>query len=368
MQPLRDGRWATAAESGDGLREETGWVSNGYLPAGEEPAAFCDWLESRRRLPHSVWVDLKSRPLTSILKDLASYHRALHRAAAELALARLRERKGSGGMEKIAFAVLGSGARDEQLLGADQDHALVYGGETRPDMDEYAARVGEVTGAVLHQLGYPLCTGNVMASNPRWRGSRTAWRDRIQEYADLPDWDNIRFLLIAADGAAVSGPPEWIEEIRAGVGRAVRDSAFIRWKIANQGLSRGSGLTRMGALRLDQGAFLVKEWLYAPLVNCVRLWALSFGGREPATESRISFLEREGVFSPERASQLREALQVALGLRLRHHVGLALQGRAFDDRIPLSELSVSEQSQLRDALRTVRQLQQSAARQFPKPG
>lgn len=345
-----------------------GEVGNGYLPAGEAPAAFFDWLESRRRLPRSVSEDLNRRSLAAVLKDLADYHRALHRAAAEFALERLRERSGSAGTAGVAFAVLGSGARDEQLLGADQDHALVYGGGTRPEMEEYAARVGEVTGAVLHQLGYPLCTGNVMASNPRWRGSQTAWRARIREYADFPDWDNIRYLLIAADGATVSGPPEWIEEVRDEVARAVRNSAFIRWKVADQGLSRGVGLTRMGTLRLDQGAFLVKEWLYAPLVNCVRLWALSFGGREPGTEARISFLEREGVFSSERASQLRAALQVALGLRLRHHAGLALKGRAFDDRISLFELSAAEQSQLREALRVVRQLQQSAARRFPKPG
>ena len=79
-----------------------------------------------------------------------------------------------------AWVVLGSVAREEEALSADQDHALVL---SEPDHGDWYARLAHRVTEVLVECGWPRCPGDVMATNPRWcltvaHGVNTSLRGR----------------------------------------------------------------------------------------------------------------------------------------------------------------------------------------------
>lgn len=326
--------------------------------------------ELRATLPELARAWHAERSIGETFRELAVRHRALHREAFEWALWRLAKDGWRIPQRNVAFAILGSGARDEQSILCDQDHALLY--EDGDDGDEpYFKRLGETVAALLHDVGYPLCSGNVMASNPRWRGSTSAWEARLAKYEALPDWDSIRYLLIAADARVVWGDPVLVERMRAQAVGAVARSAFIKWKTADQGLSQKVSLTLRGHLRLEpggvhKGRFALKDSLYTPLVNSIRIWALSLGLEQPGTAERIDGLVGAHAWSTELADRVRAALSATLEARLSHHLCQDRDGEMLDDYVDPDALPECLLKEVKLAHHTLRQLQQVTARQFPK--
>ncbi len=332
--------------------------------------------QNHQDIPYLVAEDLKNHDAFYVMDNLSSYHREVHRIALQLALEHLHGRMPPSWQTGVAFAQLGSGARSEQSIFSDQDHALLYGGFTSKvtsDEDAYYQKLGEVTAAMLHEIGYPFCTGNIMASNARWRGTLAMWEARIQEYADLPDWDNLRFLLIAADARTVIGEKGLVAKIRQAVAHVVARSPYIRYKVSDQALTQKVALSLLGGIKLEvdplhKGKFSIKEGLYSPLVNCVRIWALSMDVGEPSTTKRIERLIEKKAWTKDLALPILAALETALYFRLRHHVKMALSGQTIDDYVSIDELSDAERERIKRAMRVTKQLSQITARQFPRPG
>lgn len=302
----------------------------------------------------------------------AREHKRIHADVFSLATRHVEEQGFCAPPGEATFLMLGSGARGEQSILSDQDHALVF---EWPDTDAtraYVERLTRVTAALLSEVGYALCSGHVMASNPRWQGTPLSWQDRLERYYDHPDWESIRFLLIAADASVIVGKEGCASALREGVASRIARSSFIRWKIADQAIAQGVALTPLGQLRLEgasgKGYFHVKEGLYTPLVNSVRLWAHSVLIEVPSTLKRIEALTAQRVWSEALAERVREAFMTALDARVSHHLRLYEANMPMDDRIALSELDDPSRRRLKDALRTAKSLQQMTAKQFARSG
>lgn len=212
-----------------------------------------------------------------------------------------------------------------------------------------------------------------MASNVRWRGSPSRFAAQFSEYEAFPDWDHIRYLLIASDARTIAGMDALTSRLRSQAVQAVARSGFMKWKTADQGLAQRVSLTLLGHLRTEtagayKGLFGVKEGLYTPLVSSVRVWALSVGIEEPATVMRIASLVRSRVWTEDLAASVLHALRVILRTRVRHHVALAEADRPIDDYVDPLALSTDTLDDLKRAHRTVRNLQQLTAKHFPRGG
>ena len=83
------------------------------------------------------------------------------------------------------WVVLGSEGRREQTFKTDQDNALIYAdSEDQSSAREYFAQLAVFAQDALSTCGYPLCPGNYMASNPRWRQPLSAWMTYFHEWID----------------------------------------------------------------------------------------------------------------------------------------------------------------------------------------
>ncbi len=333
-------------------------------------------LRKRREELIHVFEARRTGGVQAAFEQAAREHKRIHADVFSLAQRHVEEQGLCRPPGEMTFLMLGSGARGEQSILSDQDHALVF---ELPDRDTetdatraYVDRLTRVTAALLSEVGYALCSGHVMASNPRWQGTLLTWQNRLEQYYDHPDWENIRFLLIAADATAIVGHTSHASALREGVASRVARSSFIRWKIADQALVHGVALTPLGQIRLEgvsgKGYFHVKEGLYTPLVNSVRLWAHSVLINVPQTLSRIEALTSQRVWSEELADRVKEAFVTTLDARVGHHLRLYEERKTMDDRISLSELDDPSRRRLKDALRTAKSLQQMTAKQFARSG
>ncbi len=326
------------------------------------------------RLPDYVDRQLRQAHVTAVFAELGHFHRAMHRRVFELATQRLLSEGWPDYGDACLFLMLGSGARDEQSIKTDQDHALILIPPDRQcgsdELAAYGRALGELTAAMLSEVGYPLCAGNVMASNPRWRGTVTEWNMRLDAYGEHPDWDNIRYLLIASDAMPIAGKSTVADQIRAIAVAHVTRSSFIRWKIADQvsadrlTLPFTAHFADLAAAR--KAAFSLKDGLYTPLVNIVRLWAHSIGSEQPSTLTRIGELEASDVWNSRVSDEAREALAIALELRLRQHIWQSQTGKELNDELPLAEVREPDRERLQSAVKTVRELQHMSSRRFTR--
>ena len=115
-----------------------------------------------------------AEPLT---RTIAALNDALSRRAIDL----VRERHRLGDIDWCWLA-LGSEGRGEQTFTTDQDNALLF---VAPDASETPARRERLlafardVNASLDRLGFPLCTGNVMAGNAELCLSTEEWKEKF---------------------------------------------------------------------------------------------------------------------------------------------------------------------------------------------
>jgi CBS domain-containing protein len=86
-------------------------------------------------------------------------------------------------LERFAWISLGSEGRSEQTIATDQDNALILLDSEVMNKERYLAFANEVNQA-LDQCGYPLCKGNIMASNPELCIGQQEWLHRFERWIE----------------------------------------------------------------------------------------------------------------------------------------------------------------------------------------
>ena len=122
---------------------------------------------------------LKVLSVITLHHNCTEYRDLLAERAVKLVEDELRE---SGrGTPPVPYALLstGSDGRDEQTLITDQDHLIVYGDEGGDDADVWFTDFSLLLVDRLEEIGFAKCTGDMMPSNPTWRGSYQQWRRRL---------------------------------------------------------------------------------------------------------------------------------------------------------------------------------------------
>jgi CBS domain-containing protein len=256
-----------------------------------------------------------------------------------------------------SWVVLGSAAREEEALAADQDHALVLEEEGHdPWFARFAARVTET----LEECGAPLCPGDVMATNPRWRLTVDQWRATFAGWSREPDTDAVLGVAIFYDMRHLAGDVRLTEEVRrfATTGMSVRLLGHLTAEALRMrpplGFFRGLVLEKGG----DHQETLDLKRGIAAVVQLARVHALRAGSSALATRARLEAAADAGVIDTETAADLRDALELMSYWRLRHQVQQLRNGRRPDNHIAPRDLTDRQRRHLRDAFAIVRAAQQ----------
>lgn len=259
-----------------------------------------------------------------------------------------------------SWVVLGSVAREEEALSADQDHALVI---AEPGHDEWFARLAGRVADVLEEGGWPRCPGDVMATNPRWRVTVEQWGQQLAAWSREPEPQAVLDVAISYDMRHLTGDAELTEAVRRASVTSV--SERLLGHLSGQALRMRPPLGFFRGFALDhegehRRTFDIKRGIGA-VVQLARVYALRTGSTALTTRDRIAAAQTGGILGPETAADLLDALELMSYWRLRHQVGQWRAGATPDNHIAPGDLTGHQQRHLKDAFAIVRSVQQQMA-------
>lgn len=276
-----------------------------------------------------------------------------------------------------AFLLFGSGGRKEQTLISDQDNALIYSlpiGIGKQEEQEIHHYFHQFTLTLTHGLsiaGYPPCEGNVMASNPRWRGTLAYWKELIESWREEPIWENVRHFLLVCDARVVTGDVGLFQELQSHLHQQITSSPHLLSRFVSNTLHHQVPLGWFNRLLPEvQGkyrdAINLKNGAYLPFVNCVRLFALANGIQETSTLERLDGLYRRAALPVELAQLAGRYFQEIISLRLLAATQWQDNLYQSNSYLKLAELSKSDRLELKEILKLALELQQLTTKTYAK--
>lgn len=271
---------------------------------------------------------------------------------------------GQPGVE-FTWIAFGSEGRREQTLSTDQDNGILFQPRPGQDSAEVRARLLPLAKRInqaLAECGFPLCKGNIMASNPELCLSRDEWRERFRRMIDSAVPENLLRSSIYFDMRPIWGDHQTVQALyREVVQAASRDGVFLRLLAANTLRTRPpTGLFRDFIVQRDarnQGTLDLKLQGLSLIVDGARVLALENRIAEPGTLERFDALARRGAIDALDARAWKEAFTLIQLLRMRNHRSQARAGQPLSNRLDPDTLSEPDRRGLKEAFRQIRRLQ-----------
>ena len=266
------------------------------------------------------------------------------------------------------WLAFGSEGRYEQTFSTDQDNGIIFSAHGNEPADSIRARLLPFARDVNHALdacGFPLCKGQVMASNPRLCLSLAEWKEKIGGWIDKAQPSALLDAAICFDFRALHGDGTLANELREWIHPVARaNPAFLRFMAENALESRPP----LGRLRdfatgdTNAGPHNVNLKLNGarPFIDVARIYALAHGLSQTNTAERLRAVRgRIGMPVPETEGLVR-AFFVIQGLRLRIQAPMK-PGEEGANRLDPDELDDFERRVLKEAFLQARKLQSRLA-------
>jgi CBS domain-containing protein len=276
---------------------------------------------------------------------------------------------GLDGIEWCWLAV-GSEGRREQTVATDQDNAIVFrcAESDVPRTRDALLGFARAANAALARLGFPLCTGNIMASNPDCCLTLEEWHGRFAAWMREPTPEALLGANIFFDFRPLAGMSSLADELR----RWLEDTAgenrlFLRMLVANA-LQVEPPLGWIRTFRTDEGEYAgtldLKTHGTRIFVDAARAFALALGIGETNTSQRIRLAGRRLHREEREITATVDAYHFLQLLRLRAQrgdVGFEGEGaerpRQARNRLDPYTLNELDQRMLRAAFQQARALQ-----------
>lgn len=259
---------------------------------------------------------------------------------------------------------LGSEGRGEQTFATDQDNALLFAASGPAE----AARVRERllgfardVNAALDTLGFPLCTGEVMASNPDLCRSMDEWKEKFLVWIVEPTPEALLKANILFDFRPLYGNTTLCDALRAWLfGYTKTSSLFLRFMVANAlGVEPPLGLIRTFVVDDGpgiEGTLDLKVRGTRLFVDCARIFALALGIADTGTAARLRAAGSLLHVQLRHVEATVGAFQFLQLLRLRQQDRPAIAGNP--NRIDPNALNEIDQRMLKEAFRQAKQVQE----------
>jgi len=279
---------------------------------------------------------------------------AVHRRAAQLA----EEELGSPPCS-YALVVFGSLARQEQLVGSDQDNGFILNDDCDAAGEAYFERLGETISDLLNECGFVYCKGGIMAKNAEQRRTLQGWCDRYEDWVARPNEDRVLRATIFFDMRHLHGDVTLSKVLREKTVALFKDSPLFVSYLARDALRSKVPLGIFRNLVLEksedgQKVFNAKKQAIMPIVDIARTNALAAGLDAVGTLERLAALANSGAMNHEDAQSLEDALLLVNEMRIEHQVRQIQAGEVADNLIAPSDLSPLERDYLKDAFSVVR--------------
>jgi CBS domain-containing protein len=261
------------------------------------------------------------------------------------------------------WVVLGSEGRREQTFKTDQDNALIYadsGDESH--CRNYFAQFAAFAQEALAVCGYPPCTGNYMASNPRWRQPLQVWLNYFHAWITEAALHDTEDALLFFDMRPVAGDFSLFQTLNVRVRELLKDAGLFKSVLAcisvthkpPLGFFRNFVLERSGE---HKNQLDLKLFGTGPIVNAARIFALEAGIEQTNTSDRLAALPWTPEEDPSIFQDLNEAFEFLTLLRIDCQLRQVREGQSVSNYVTPDALTHLQRSLLKEAFRSIARAQ-----------
>jgi CBS domain-containing protein len=333
---------------------------SGLIRAAAEPAALVDAGAAIRKLArHLLTQGLSARALTDMLSHLNDL-------LTERLVQLLTNQHGLD-PSRATWVAFGSEGRAEQTIATDQDNGLVLDDSIQEAERERWLAFARDANRALDACGYPLCKGNVMASNPQCCLTAGGWLARFEQWMERGTPEDLLNASIYFDLRALGDGAERVAPLRARVAERARELPRFRKQLADNALRMRVALNWRGALDAqehDGHAWLdLKMGGTAIFVDAARLFALAHGITAHSTRQRLEQSAAAMRAPAAEAADWVSAFEALQMMRLRQQVHR--HDAEHPNRVDVNQLPAIDRRLLKEALRVARVLQQRIELDYP---
>lgn len=197
------------------------------------------------------------------------------------------------GIDANAYCWLsfGSEGRSEQTIATDQDNGLLFVSE-QPETDRPRwLAFGREVNQTLDQCGYPLCKGNIMASNPDCCMTAQEWLAHISRWIGVATPENLLRVNIFFDLRPLAGNKALAQPLRDFIVTRAKETPLFLRLLAENIMRFRPPLNWHGSIdttEIDEVRTLdLKKQGTAVFVDAARFFSLAFGVDEVNTRKRF---------------------------------------------------------------------------------
>jgi CBS domain-containing protein len=272
----------------------------------------------------------------------------------------------------FVWLAFGSEGRSEQTLKTDQDNGILFqcNAEQNPEeLREQLLPVAKQINDALAECGFPLCPGNIMASNPECCLSLDEWKDRFSRWIDQGTPEHLLKATIFFDFRPLFGDRKPLDELRQWLLEETEANSRFRRQMAENAMHIRPPLGLFGEFKLSHGGDYahtldLKLQGLTPFVDAARIIALAHRIDETNTDSRLQAAAEAGTLRQEDVSAWSEAYHFIQLLRMRSHRRQASEGKELSNRLDPDTLNELDRRILKEAFRQGRKLQNKIALEY----
>jgi CBS domain-containing protein len=274
------------------------------------------------------------------------------------------------GSPPVPFAWLGLGSegRKEQTLLTDQDNAILFDvpgkGNDTDSINEYFMTLSDRIVNGLNQCGFPLCKGNIMATNPRYFGNIMSWKEKTDKWINISAERGEDFVDIYTflDFRVVYGSQILEETLRSHIFGEFRKNTNALRMLARPIISVPVPLGFFKNFLVEKNGKYkdtvnIKVNGLLPLTTCVKLLAFYAEISEVNTLERIRKLVEKDIIPADRSEFIEQAFETFLAFKIHNNLNSLDRGREFSNNINPAQLGTKQKQLLKDSFLAVSDIQ-----------
>ena len=308
-------------------------------------------------------------PAETVTRLISALSDAVTRRAIDLAAV-------SAGMQdrRWCWVALGSEGRQEQTLVSDQDNGIIF--ENGPDPDGMRARLLDLALDINHLLadcGFPLCEGNIMASNLACCLSLHEWRVRFAGWIEEGEPEALLNATIFFDLRPLTGDMRLAHALTSWTARLAADNRRFLFQMADNALRRRPPLGLLHAFTPEKsgphaGGIDLKHHAVTLFVDAARVFGLGCGVGVSNTAARLRLAAAAGLLDAREVEEWVRCFYFICTVRLRMQQESFLRGGAMHNYVNPAQMEAAERRALLRALRQAGALQHQLSVSFLSGG
>ncbi|MBK8118569.1 MAG: CBS domain-containing protein [Sulfuritalea sp.] len=262
-----------------------------------------------------------------------------------------------------AWLSFGSEGRDEQTFSTDQDNGIIFVCPDFADRDALQLRFLDFAREVnegLARCGFPLCKGNIMASNPLWCLTNEEWQERFTHWIRLPEPEALLNASIFFDFRALYGNEALAKALRKWLLDRTGSARIFLRLMAENAVRAAPPLGMIRDFVFDNNTEFphtldLKAFGTRPFVDAARIIALAHGIPHSSTTARLRAAAEQMKLGSDDVNAVIDGFFFIQMLRLRNQGADTRPGAA--NRIDPEELNELDRQMLKAAFKQAKRLQ-----------